>query len=47
MGRENFNQMEEDLNVIEIDYLTTLIIFIDDSPRLDIVTNFMKIVQVI
>lgn len=36
MGGENFNQMEEDLNVIEIDYLTTLIIFIDDSPRLDI-----------
>ena len=36
MGGENFNQMEEDLNVIEIDYLTTLIIFIDDNPRVDI-----------
>ena len=36
MSGENFNQMEEDLNVIEIDYLTTLIIFIDDSPRVDI-----------
>ena len=36
MGGENFNRMEEDLNAIEIDYLTTLIIFIDDSPRLDI-----------
>lgn len=36
MGEENFNQMEEDLNVIEIDYLTTLIIFIDDDPRVDV-----------
>lgn len=36
MSGEIFNQMEEDLNVIEIDDLITLIIFIDDNPRLDI-----------
>lgn len=35
MAGLNFDK-KEDLNVIEIDNFTTLIIFIDDNPRLDI-----------